>query len=166
MKKTFISFVVAGMAALVMTACGGNKSEKAEAPAEGEQTEQTAEEEITKEPQKVETVGQVYQLAVPAGWESKQYASEMIVKKDAKELNFKDNNGNIEDWVANLNADNKLEDAVVCGRTWQVYQNENNFKFIYLTQIGEHVLRVGSNVEDPKDQEVMMALCGVNEYSM
>ena len=164
MKKAFFSFAVAAVAAFAMASCGGKKSEKAEAPAEGEQaTEQT---EAPAEPAKVETVGQVYDVVIPAGWESKQYVSEMIIKKGSKELNFKDNKGNIADWVAKLKAENKQEDLVAAGRTWQVYKNEYSYKVAYLTQVGEHVLRVGSNVEDATDAEVLSVLAAVRDYDI
>ena len=89
-----------------------------------------------------------------------------IIKKDNKELNFKDNKGNIADWVAKLKAENKQEDLVAAGRTWQVYKNEYNYKVAYLTQIGEHVLRVGSTVEDPQDAEVLSVLAAVRDYDI
>ena len=36
----------------------------------------------------------------------------------------------------------------------------------YLTQIGEHVLRVGSNVEDAMDAEVQNVLAAARDYDI
>lgn len=164
MKKAFFSFAVAAVAAFAMASCGGNKSEKADATAEAEQpaTEQEAE---PAEPLKVETRGQMYDVVVPAGWDSKQYASEMIIKKDAKELNFKEQaNGNINDWMAKMNEANKQNTVMTGGRTWQVYKNEGNFKVTYLSQFKNAVVRVGSNVENAEDPEVLQVLQGCRDY--
>ena len=168
MKKTFFSFAVAVVATLAMASCGGNKSNNnAEQAKAGEQTEQPAEQAPIAEeaPAKVESRGQAYNVTIPNGWESKQYTSEMIVKKDSKELNFKEGmNSEIAKWEPNMKGE-RQDDINVNGRTWEVYKNEGNFKVAYLTQVGTTVVRVGSNVEDVNDAEVLEVLKGVAEWS-
>jgi len=166
MKKAFFSFAVAAVAALAMASCGGNKGEKAEAPAEGEQaTEQTeAAPAAEAAPAKIESRGQAYQVAIPADWESKQYASNMIVTKGDKKLDFKEGaKSQIAEWEPNMKGERQA-DITVDGRTWQVYKNEGDFKVAYLAQVNEAVVRVGSNVEDINDAEVLQVLKGVREY--
>lgn len=164
MKKAFFSFAIAAMM-LSMISCGGNKSDQPQAAADGAADEQVDAAPADAPAAKIETRGTDYQVAIPAGWDSHQYVSEMTVKKDSKELNFKEGaNAELQAWEANMSSDNKLDDIVVEGRTWVVYRNEKGFKTVYLTQLGTTVVRVGSNVEDASDAEVLTVLAGVGEY--
>jgi len=158
MKKTIFSFAIAAVAAL-MVSCGGKTENNApEATAEGEQaTEQKAEEEVAA---KTEDRAW-YTVDIPTSWEAKQYASEMIVKKEGAELNFKEQaKGELAKWLENVtkDAESPLDDITTGDITWKVFKNVKEFKTVYVAQVNDGVVRVGSSLEDANDADVLKIL--------
>ena len=162
MKK--VLFFGAVLAGLTLASCGKKGAEattEKDANAPTEQVENKATE--TEAEAKVEDRAW-YTVAIPASWESKQYVSEMIVKKEGAELNFKEQaKGELAKWVENLtkSAEGKLDDITTGDITWNVFKNDKNFKTVYVAQVKDGVVRVGSSLEDPNDAEVIKILQSV-----
>ena len=162
MKKIIFNFALV-VAAMTFVACGDKtaKTEGQEAAA-GEQTEETAN---AAEQVEVKTEDRAwYTVDVPTTWEAKQYASEMIVKKDGAELNFKEEaKGDIAKWIENVTKDAEapLDDITTGDITWKVFKNVKSFKTVYVAQVKDGVVRVGSSLEDANDADVLAVLSGV-----
>ena len=80
------------------------------------------------------------------------------------ELNFKEGaQSDVAKWIENIApaAEAELDAINIDGRTWQVYQNVQGFKTLYLAQVGEGVVRIGSNVEDAQNADVIGVITGV-----
>ena len=102
-----------------------------------------------------------YSVDIPTTWNAKQYASEMIVKKDDAELNFKEEaKGDLTRWLNNINKDAKfaLADITTGDITWKVFKNVRDFKTVYITQMKDGVVRVGSSIEDVYNADVLKIL--------
>ena len=162
MKKIIINFALV-VAAMTFVACG-DKTAKSEGQdvATDEQTEETAK---AAEEIEVKTEDRAwYTVDVPTTWEAKQYASEMIVKKEGAELNFKEEaKGDIAKWLENVTKDAEapLDDITTGAITWKVFKNVKNFKTVYVAQVNDGVVRVGSSLEDANDADVLKVLAGV-----
>lgn len=104
-----------------------------------------------------------YTVDIPTNWEVKQYVSEMTAKKEGAELNFKEQaKADVEKWIENIGKDAEKTDAISTGDiTWSVFQNGQGFKTIYVAQVKEGVVRVGSSLENPNDPEVLNILATV-----
>lgn len=165
MKKVFYSFAIAAVATL-MASCGNvtNNGENADSV---NVADEVATEEVETIDVEVATKSEdrnFYTVDVPAGWEAKQYVSEMIVKNGDMELNFKEGaQSDVAKWIENIApaAEAELDAIVIDGRTWQVYKNVQGFKTLYLAQVGEGVVRIGSNVEDAQNADVIGVITGV-----
>ena len=158
MKKIFLSFAVVALSAM-MVSCGGNTSANADQDSTAVEAENEVEEAEAAEPEVAATVEDRgwYTVEIPAGFEAKQYVSEMTVSGPA-ELNFKEQaEADVANWAKNISAaaDEQLDDISAADVTWQVYKNAQGFKTVYLAQMGSGVIRVGSSVEDPNDAAVI-----------
>jgi tRNA A58 N-methylase Trm61 len=165
MKKVFYSFAIAAVTTL-MASCGNvtNNGENADSVNVADEVA-TEEVEVADEPEATKSEDRnFYTVDVPAGWEAKQYVSEMIVKNGDMELNFKEGaQSDVAKWIENIApaAEAELDAINIDGRTWQVYQNVQGFKTLYLAQVGEGVVRIGSNVEDAQNADVIGVITGV-----
>lgn len=165
MKKVFYSFAIAAVAGL-MASCG-NVANTGEAVDSVEVADEVVEEapETIEEPvaTKSEDRG-FYTVELSDQWEAKQYVSEMTVKKGDIELNFKEGaQSDVAKWIENIEpaAEAELPSISVDGRNWLVYKNVQGFKTLYLAQVGEGVVRIGSNVEDPNNVDIIEVITGV-----
>lgn len=165
MKKVFYSFAIAAVAAL-MASCGNvtNNGENADSVNVADEVA-TEEVVVADEPEATKSEDRnFYTVDVPAGWEAKQYVSEMIVKNGDMELNFKEGaQSDVAKWIENIEpaAEAELPSISVDGRNWLVYKNVQGFKTLYLAQVGEGVVRIGSNVEDAQNADVIGVITGV-----
>ena len=85
----------------------------------------------------------------------------MIVKKAGAELNFKEQaKGNIDNWIESIyTGEAEKYDSITTGDiTWNVFKNAQGFKTVYVAQVKDGVVRVGSSVTDPNDPEVIEIL--------
>lgn len=163
MKKIIFNFALV-VAALTFVACGDKtaKTEGQDAAASEQTTEETtkAAEEVA-----VKTEDRAwYTVDVPTTWEAKQYASEMIVKKEGAELNFKEEaKGDLAKWIENITKDAEaaIDDVTTGDITWKVFKNVKDFKTVYVAQVNDGVVRVGSSLEDANDADVLKVLGGV-----
>ncbi len=99
-----------------------------------------------------------YTVDIPTSWEAKQYVSEMTVRRAGAELNFKEQaNSDINNWIENINADGgEKSDAISTGDiTWNVFKNVYGFKTLYVAQVKDGVVRVGSTYEDPNHPDAI-----------
>ena len=144
-------------AGLLMTSCGNNSGKKAESqePVAQAQTE-------TSEAETINTEDRAwYTVEIPSSWEVKQYVSEMIVKKAGAELNFKEQaKGNIDNWIESIYVGQAEKyDSITTGDiTWNVFKNAQGFKTVYVAQVNDGVVRVGSSIADSNDPEVIKIL--------
>ena len=165
MKKVFYSFAISAVIAL-MASCG-NITNSGEAVDSVDVADEVESEEVETIDVEVATKSEdsgFYTVDLSSNWEAKQYVSEMTVKKDDIELNFKEGaQSDVVKWIENIapTAEAELESIVIDGRTWQVYQNVQGFKTLYLAQVGEGVVRIGSNVEDAQNADVISVIIGV-----
>ena len=168
MKKTFFSIAAATLMGVAFTACG-NQTGNGNA-ADSVVVDEVADEEPTAGetidvPVATKTEDRAfYTVELSDKWEAKQYASEMIVKSDNAELNFKEGaQSDVAKWIENIApaAEAELPGVLVDGRNWLVYKNVQGFKTVYLAQVGEGVVRIGSSVEDPQDPDVLSVIFGV-----
>ena len=165
MKKVFYSFAIAAVAALI-TSCGNvtNSSDAVDSLDIAEENVDGDNETIdVPVATKSEDRG-FYTVGMSDQWEAKQYVSEMILKKGGTELNFKEGaQSDVAKWVENIApaAEAELDGIFIGGRQWQVYKNVQGFKTLYLAQVGEGVVRIGSNVEDPNSVDIIEILSGV-----
>lgn len=165
MKKVFYSFAIAAVATL-MASCGNvtNNGENADSV---DVADEVATEEVETIDVEVATKSEdrgFYTVDLASKWEAKQYVSEMIVKNGDMELNFKEGaQSDVAKWIENIApaAEAELDAIVIDGRTWQVYKNVQGFKTLYLAQVGEGVVRIGSNVEDAQNADVIGVITGV-----
>lgn len=167
MKKIIFNFALV-VAAFAFVACGNKtKTSEGQEAKNGEKTEATtnATEEPTKGEQNSATAKTEnrawYTVDIPAPWVAKQYTSEMIVTKDGAELNFKEYaKGELAKWVENLakEAEASLDDITTGNITWKVFKNDKKFKTVYVAQVNDGVVRVGSSLEDPNDADVLKIL--------
>jgi len=168
MKKTFFSIAIAALMGVAFTACGNLTGN-------GEAADSVAVDEVeVEEPTVGDTVDipvatktedrGFYTVELSDKWEAKQYASEMIVTSDKAELNFKEGaQSDVAKWIENIEpiAEAELPGIEVDGRHWLVYKNVQGFQNVYLAQVGEGVVRIGSSVEDPQDPDVLSVIFGV-----
>ncbi len=163
MKKALFGLAIL-TAGLVMVSCGGNKSAKTEEqPAAAEQTKAEESEAPAAETFKTEDRAW-YTVDIPSPWKADQYVSEMTVKKEGAELNFKEQaKSDVAKWVENISkaAESKLSDITTGDITWNVFKNAQNFKTVYVAQVKDGVVRVGSSLEDANDAEVLKILQSV-----
>jgi len=164
--KLFYSFAIAAVAAL-MASCGNVANS-----GEGVDSVEVADEAVEMAPETIEepvaTKSEdrgfyTVELTDP-NWEAKQYVSEMTVKKGDIELNFKEGaQSDVAKWIENIEpaAEAELPSISVDGRNWLVYKNVQGFKTLYLAQVGEGVVRIGSNVEDAQNADVIGVITGV-----
>lgn len=98
-----------------------------------------------------------YTVDIPANWEVKQYVSEMTAKKEGAELNFKEQaKADVEKWIENIGKDAEKTDAISTGDiTWNVFKNVYGFKTLYVAQVKDGVVRVGSTYEDPNHPDAI-----------
>lgn len=161
MKKIIFNFALA-VAAFTFVACGDKTKTEGQEKADEQTTEETtkAAEEVA-----VKTEDRAwYTVDVPTTWEAKQYASEMIVKKEGAELNFKEEaKGDVAKWIENITKDAEaaLDDITAGDITWKVFKNVKDFKTVYVAQVKDGVVRVGSSLEDANDADVLKVLAGV-----
>lgn len=163
MKKVFFSVAIATLMGVALAACGNKSGNGNDVAADSTATAEPTEAVVEEAPVKTED-RPFYTVDVPAPWEAKQYVSEMVVKKDGAELNFKEGaKSNVADWAANIApaASAQLDDITTGDITWSVYQNAQSFKTVYLAQVGDGVVRVGSSLEDANDADVLKVLAGV-----
>ena len=145
-----------------MTSCGNNSNKKAKnqepVAQQAAQPAPKAEAEVQEaEPVKTEDRSW-YTVDIPTSWEAKQYVSEMTVKKSGKELNFKEQaKSDVANWIENIyNEGAEKLDAISTGDiTWNVFKNSQGFKTIYVAQVKDGVVRVGTNIENPNDSDVI-----------
>ena len=144
MKK--IQFAIAAAAVCMMVACTGQAGKDATV-ANADSTEVQAEPQEAAEPT-VETRG-TYKVAVPAGWESKQYVSNMLLKKDGVTVDVKEWSGNeiTPKTLENVGckAENKLDDIVTGDITWVGYKDAKDFKKVYMGVVDNTVVRIGAD---------------------
>ena len=162
MKKIIFNFALV-VAAMTFVACGDKaKTAEGQEAAAGEQTEETAK---AVEEVEVKTEDRAwYTVDVPTTWEAKQYASEMIVKKEGAELNFKEQaKGELDKWIENVTKDAEapLDDITTGDITWKVFKNVKDFKTVNVAQVNDGVVRVGSSLDDANDADVLKILSGV-----
>lgn len=167
MKKIIFNFALV-IATFAFVACGDKaKTTEGQEAKDVEKTEATNEatETSPKSEQNSATAKTEdrawYTVDIPAPWESKQYASEMTVKKDGAELNFKEQaKGELAKWIENVTKDAEapLNDIVTGNITWKVFKNVKNFKTVYVAQVNDGVVRVGSSLEDANDPDVLKIL--------
>ena len=165
MKNVFYSFAIAAVAAL-MASCGNvtNNGENADSVSVADEVATEDVETIEVEVATKSEDRGFYTVDLSSNWEAKQYVSEMIVKNGDMELNFKEGaQSDVAKWIENIApaAEAELDAIVIDGRTWQVYQNVQGFKTLYLAQVGEGVVRIGSNVEDAQNADVIGVITGV-----
>ena len=134
----------------MMVACTGQGAKDAPV-ANADSTEVQAEAQEAA-PAKIEKRAN-YQLAVPAGWESSQNQSTMVLRKDGIKVEFENWSGSevAENILGNFGckAENKLDDVTTELTTWTGYKDANDFKKIYFGVIdGKTVVRVGSTDAD------------------
>ena len=164
MKKALFSLAILS-AGLMIASCGNNSGKKPaqEPAAQAQQAAPAAQpQNAAPEAEPVKTEDRAwYTVDIPTSWEAKQYVSEMIVKKADAELNFKElAKSDIANWIDNIGneAEEKL-DAISTGDiTWNVFKNAQGFKTVYVAQVKDGVVRVGSSVTDPNDPEVIEIL--------
>ena len=165
MKKVFYSFAIAAVAALI-TSCG-NVTNSSDAVDSLDSAEENVDEDNETIDVPVATKSEdrgFYTVGMSDQWEAKQYVSEMILKKGGTELNFKEGaQSDVAKWVENIApaAEAELDGIFIGGSQWQVYKNVQGFKTLYLAQVGEGVVRIGSNVEDPNSVDIIEILSGV-----
>ena len=163
MKRIIFNFALV-VAAMTFVACGDKtaKTEGQEAVADEQTTEETAK---AAEEVAVKTEDRAwYTVDVPTTWEAKQYTSQMIVKKEGAELNFKEQaKGELDKWIENVTKDAEaaLDDITTGDITWKVFKNVKEFKTVYVAQVNDGVVRVGSSLEDANDADVLKVLSGV-----
>lgn len=157
MKKVLLCIAILA-AGLMIASCKNNKKPQNQ-PATQQAAPQAAPE---ADPIKTEDRAW-YTVDIPANWEVKQYVSEMTAKKEGAELNFKEQaKADVEKWIENIGKDAEKTDAISTGDiTWSVFQNGQGFKTIYVAQVKEGVVRVGSSLENPNDPEVLNILATV-----
>ena len=165
MKKVFLSFAIAAAAAL-MASCGNVAN-----TGEGVDSVEVADEAVEVAPETIEEPVATksedrgfYTVELSDQWEAKQYVSEMTVKKGDIELNFKEGaQSDVAKWIENIEpaAEAELPSISVDGRNWLVYKNVQGFKTLYLAQVGEGVVRIGSNIEDPNNVDIIEVITGV-----
>jgi hypothetical protein len=163
MKKAVFTLMILA-AGLLMTSCGNNsKKAKTQEPV-AKQAAQPAPA-PQAEAQEAETVNTEdrawYTVDIPVSWETKQYVSEMILKKGNNELNFKEQaKGNIENWIESIytGETEKLDFFTSGDITWSVFKNAQGFRTVYVAQVNDGVVRVGSSIADPNDPEVIKIL--------
>lgn len=157
MKKVLLCIAILA-AGLMIASCKNNKKPQNQ-PATQQAAPQAAPE---ADPVKTEDRAW-YTVDIPANWEVKQYVSEMTAKKEGAELNFKEQaKADVEKWIENIGKDAEKTDAISTGNiTWNVFQNGQGFKTIYVAQVKEGVVRVGSSLENPNDPEVLNILASV-----
>ena len=148
-----------------MISCGNNSNKKPAQEPAAQQAAQSAQAEAQTQAPEAEPVKTEdrawYTVDIPTSWEAKQYVSEMTVKKSGAELNFKEQaKSEVDKWIENINADGaEKSDAISFGDiTWNVFKNAQGFKTIYLAQIKDGVVRVGTNIDNPNDPEVIKIL--------
>jgi hypothetical protein len=158
MKKSFLSFAVAAMAAM-MVSCGGNTNVTTNEDSTAVEVEEDAE----KVEVEADEVGPTeedrgwYTVAIPGGFEAKQYVSEMTVSGPV-ELNFKEQaEADVANWakVMEAEADEQLDDISAADVTWQVYKNAEGYATVYLAQMGNGVIRIGSSSDNPNEAAVI-----------
>ena len=165
MKKVFYSFAITAVAAL-MASCG-NVANTGEAVDSVEVADEVVEEAPETIDVPVATKSEdrgFYTVELSDQWEAKQYVSEMTAKKGDTELNFKEGaQSDVAKWIENIApaAEAELDDILIDGRTWKVYQNVQGFKTLYLAQVGGGVVRIGSNVEDPNNVDIIEVITGI-----
>ena len=165
MKKVFYSFAITAVAAL-MASCG-NVANTGEAVDSVEVADEVVEEAPETIDVPVATKSEdrgFYTVELSDQWEAKQYVSEMTAKKGDTELNFKEGaQSDVAKWIENIApaAEAELDDILIDGRTWKVYQNVQGFKTLYLAQVGGGVVRIGSNVEDAQNADVIGVITGI-----
>ena len=169
MNKAFLSiaFLAAG---LMIASCGNNKKPEPQKPAEQAQPEAQAQPQATETQATAEEATPVntedrawYTVDIPTNWEVKQYVSEMTAKKEGAELNFKEQaKADVEKWIENIGKDAEKTDAISTGDiTWNLFKNGQGFKTIYVAQVKDGVVRVGSSIDNPNDPEVLNILATV-----
>ena len=82
----------------------------------------------------------------------------MTVRRAGAELNFKEQaNSDINNWIENINADGgEKSDAISAGDiTWNVFKNVYGFKTLYVAQVKDGVVRVGSTYEDANNRNLV-----------
>ncbi|MBO4452184.1 MAG: hypothetical protein J5770_07200 [Bacteroidaceae bacterium] len=161
MKKVFFSFAVVAMATM-MVSCGGNTSTDTNTDSVAVETEMEAEEVEAEEPEATAIAEDRgwYTVEIPEGFEAKQYVSEMIVSGPV-ELNFKEQaDADVANWakVMDAEADEQLDEISAADVTWQVYKNAEGYPIVYLAQMGNGVIRVGSSSDNPNDAAVLAML--------
>ena len=161
MKKVFFSFAVVAMATM-MVSCGGNTSTDTNTDSVAVETEVEAEEVEAEEPEATVTAEDRgwYTVEIPEGFEAKQYASEMTISGPV-ELNFKEQaDADVANWakVMEAEADEQLDDISAADVTWQVYKNAEGYATVYLAQMGNGVIRIGSSSDNPNDAAVLAML--------
>ncbi|MBR5399948.1 MAG: hypothetical protein IK103_09190 [Bacteroidales bacterium] len=164
MKKAVFTLAILA-AGLMIASCGNNSGKKpAQEPAAQAQQAATAAQpqNAAPEAEPVKTEDRAwYTVDIPTSWEAKQYVSEMTVKKGGMELNFKEQAKSDEaNWIDNIGseAEEKL-DAISTGDiTWNVFKNAQGFKTVYVAQVKDGVVRVGTNVENPNEEEIIKIL--------
>jgi len=175
MKKVFFSFAIAAAAAL-MASCG-NVANGGEAV----DSVDIAEEDIDMDYETFDDMDNetfdvpvatksedrgFYTVGMSDQWVAKQYVSEMTLKKGEVEMNFKEGaQSDVEKWIENIApaAEAELNGIFIGGRHWKVYKNVQGFKTLYIAQVGEGVVRIGSNIEDPNSVDVIEILAGIKE---
>ena len=161
MKKVFYSFAIAAVAALI-TSCGNvtNSGDAVDSLDIAEENVDTDNETINVPVATKSEDRGFYTVGMSDQWEAKQYVSEMTVKKGDIELNFKEGaQSDVAKWIENIApaAEAELNGIFIGGHEWKVYKNVQGFKTLYLAQVGEGVVRIGSNVEDPNSVDWTLA---------
>ncbi|MBR5075064.1 MAG: hypothetical protein IKX26_07570 [Bacteroidales bacterium] len=165
MKKAVFTLAILAAAGLMIASCGNNSGKKpAQEPAAQAQQAAPAPQpqNAASEAESVKTEDRAwYTVDIPASWETKQYVSEMTLKKGGMELNFKEQaKSDVANWIDNIGneAEEKL-DAISTGDiTWNVFKNVQGFKTVYVAQVNDGVVRVGTNLVNQNDPEVIKIL--------
>ena len=161
MKKAVFTLAILA-AGLLIASCGNNSNKKAKTQEPiAQQAQQQAPEpqKAVAEEEPVKTEDRAwYTVDIPTSWEVKQYVSEMTVKKNGAELNFKEQaKSDVANWIEKIfNEGAEKLDAISTGDiTWNVFKNVQGFKTIYVAQVNDGVVRVGTNLDNPNSPDVI-----------
>lgn len=158
MKKIF-SFAIVAAAVSMMVSCGNKTNNTTEGP---DSVATEPEPEVVAEPEVHDRWGADYQVTLPAGWTADEYAAEMIVKNEAKDLKLQFREyptGNFDKCVANSGGteENRGEDVVADNEVaWQVYKaNRDEYNTCYLAKMpNDEVIVVWATPDDPANADV------------
>lgn len=160
MKKLF-SFAIVAAVVGMMASCGNktNTTDGCDSTACCDSAEAAP---VVAEPEIHDRWGADYQVTLPAGWTADEYAAEMIVKNEAKDLKLQFREypkGDFDKCVANSGGteETRGEDIVADNEvTWQVYKaNRDDYNTCYLAKMpNDEVIIVWATPDDPANADV------------